>query len=147
MGRCLLQKVPVRSRHADRRARLGLDLGRPAVVDFVRFRDEDVLDVSRVETELPDIVERPIDHKGSRRIDEHEPIGRRDQIGADGLVPNIVDIVKNLERHLDLPVARRDVTAGQTPPEIFSSSCALILGLVRAAGASALHPAASPEGA
>ena len=67
--------------------------------------DKHVIDVLRVETELPDVLERTIDHGGTRRINEDHPTGSSNQIGADVLVPDIVDIVENLEGHLDLPVA------------------------------------------
>jgi hypothetical protein len=48
-----------------------------------------VLDVARVEAELPDVGENPLDRLGIRRINEHQPPGSGDQIGADVIRPDI----------------------------------------------------------
>ena len=114
----LLQELPVRFRHADRRARHMLDPESPAVMVVVGMGDEHVLDLFGVEAELPDVVEERIDRLGARCIDEHEPAGRGDQIGADVVRPNVVDVVENLERNLDLPVAAVSAPRAPSGPPI-----------------------------
>ena len=110
----LLQELPVRFRHADRCARNLLDPEGATVVVVMGVRDEHVPDLRGVEAELPDVVQKGIDRFGARRVDEHQPAGRGDQVGADVVRPNVVDVVENLERDLDVPVAA--VGAPRTPP-------------------------------
>src|SRR4029453_10716478 len=60
--------------------------------------EDDVLDVPRIETELPDALDRMLLVRTFERVDQDEPLVRRDEPRPDVSHADVIEIVEDLER-------------------------------------------------
>jgi hypothetical protein len=74
----------------------------------VPVRDHDVHDLRRIEAKRADAVEHEVGGVCIRRVHQNQAVARADQVRADGLEADVVDVVKNLER-LRLLSRRRQI--------------------------------------
>ena len=64
----------------------------------MRMRDEDILDIGRIETQCANAVQDGIGGVSVRRVNQDQPAVCSNQIRAHSLEADIVSVVENLER-------------------------------------------------
>src|SRR5207249_6805171 len=95
-----LDDSPIFSRHSDLRAGHLLDLACAAQVIRMRMRDEDILDIGRIETQCANAVQDGIGGVSVSRVYEEQPSVCSNMISANSQVIDIIIIVDTLDRYI-----------------------------------------------
>ena len=81
------------------------------------MRQQDVLDVLRIEAHLADVVDDGVDIRLLRRVNQDQPCARGNEPHRDSARPDVVQVVHHLERRnllvLDVPRLAAAVTLAQ----------------------------------